>query len=481
MESFMAHKRHRSLFFIVVLIFASTSMQTSRAEESADGTVLAKQSSPMSPQELFAQVSGSIFVVEVVTQSGILIAQGSGVAVAPDRVVTNKHVVIEGEKIIVIQGEKTRSAKVLKLSPRFDLCLLEVPGLNSDVQPAIRSLESLTVGERVYAIGAPRGLELTLSDGLLSGIRRDETGPVIQTSAPISPGSSGGGLFDGAGKLIGITTFTLRDSQELNFAIASQGIAELTQQPPSATGQAWVGVGDQFMASATITDFAPPPLPSDLEGQRLWSQRMEREMLPLRVKWIKATRAYREALAFQPDDSGVLVKLGTAYAYLDAKDDASDAFRRAVSLRHGDSSVWFEIGRAYERMNDREDSLKAYQEAIHIQPDDASIWIAKANALAPDRRLEIAEALKTAEELKPSNSATWYTIGLAYQSRLNNYKEAETALQEAVRLQPENSSYLLALGQVYALRRERSKAKDIYQRLKAIDPRTAELLLQRIH
>ena len=475
----MAGKRLNALFIIAVLTLASTSRLTSQVKQSADSPPLAKQSLPMSPQELFAQVSGSVFVVEVVTQNGILIAQGSGVAVAPDRIVTNKHVVIEGERIVVIQGEKTRSAKVLKLSPKFDLCLLDVPGLNADVQPAIRSLESLNVGERVYAIGAPRGLELTLSDGLLSGIRRDETGPVIQTSAPISPGSSGGGLFDGAGKLIGITTFTLRDSQELNFAIASQGIAELTQQPPSATGQAWVGVGDQFMASATIADFSAPPL--DSEGQRLWSQRMEQEMLPLRVKWIKATRAYREALEFQPDDSAVLVKLGTAYAYLDARDAASGAFRRAVGLRHGDSSIWVEIGRAYERMNDHDDALKSYQEAIRIHPDDASVWIAEANAYPPDRRSEIAEALKTAENLKPTNSATWYTIGLAYQARLSNYKEAEAALQEAVRLQPENSSYLLALGQVYAVRAERSKAKEIYQRLKAIDPSTAELLLQRIH
>jgi cytochrome c-type biogenesis protein CcmH/NrfG len=132
-------------------------------------------------------------------------------------------------------------------------------------------------------------------------------------------------------------------------------------------------------------------------------------------------------------------------------------------------------------MNDRENALKAYQEASHIHPDDASIWIAEANALTPDRRVEIAEALKTAEELKPSNSAIWYTIGLAYQFRLSNYKEAEAALLEAVRLEPENSGYLFALGQVYALRRERSKAKEIFQRLKAIDPNAAELLLQRIH
>jgi S1-C subfamily serine protease len=81
----------------------------------------------------------------------------------------------------------------------------------------------LEVGEKVYTLGSPVGLELTLSDGLVSG-RRDEAGfQLVQTTAPISPGSSGGGLFDARGNLIGVTTLVLtgreRLNQALNFAI----------------------------------------------------------------------------------------------------------------------------------------------------------------------------------------------------------------------------------------------------------------------
>jgi len=65
-------------------------------------------------------------------------------------------------------------------------------------------------------------LEHTLGDGLISGLRSTKLGRYVQTSTPISPGSSGGGLFDEAGNLLGITTFMLKESQALNFAIAAE-------------------------------------------------------------------------------------------------------------------------------------------------------------------------------------------------------------------------------------------------------------------
>lgn len=73
-----------------------------------------------------------------------------------------------------------------------------------------------------WAVGSPRGLEHTLGDGLISGLRSTKLGRYVQTSAPISPGSSGGGLFDEAGNLLGIRTFMLKESQALNFAIAAE-------------------------------------------------------------------------------------------------------------------------------------------------------------------------------------------------------------------------------------------------------------------
>jgi serine protease Do len=101
---------------------------------------------------------------------------------------------------------------------------------------AIAATDALKVGARVYAIGAPRGLETTLSDGLLSGLRRNAQGQLeaIQVTVPISGGSSGGGLFDAQGRLIGVTTYVMRDSQNLNFALPASWIAELPERAQAA-------------------------------------------------------------------------------------------------------------------------------------------------------------------------------------------------------------------------------------------------------
>lgn len=146
--------------------------------------------------------------------------------------------------VVLRQGDKKWPVWVLgrfafgSLSFDSDVCLLFtdreiafVGGnlLKSELQPVqgIRISETLRVGERVFAVGAPEGLELTLSEGIVSRLERaepltdgkPESVKRIQTTAPISPGSSGGGLFDQQGNLIGITTSSVVGGQNLNFAL----------------------------------------------------------------------------------------------------------------------------------------------------------------------------------------------------------------------------------------------------------------------
>jgi len=116
---------------------------------------------------------------------------------------------------------------------------------------------SLRVGMRVYAVGAPRRLEQTISDGLLSALRRGDAGELqlVQTSAPISPGSSGGGLFDAHGRLIGITTSGLKESQNLNFAMPARWISDLARrnEPPILR----IAVAPPFTPTAPAVPTAP--------------------------------------------------------------------------------------------------------------------------------------------------------------------------------------------------------------------------------
>ena len=88
-------------------------------------------------------------------------------------------------------------------------------------------MQYVRTGQKVFAIGAPQGLELTISEGIVSSLRETKLGTVIQTTAPISPGSSGGGLFNVSGQLIGITTFQSKTGQNLNFAVPADWIAQM--------------------------------------------------------------------------------------------------------------------------------------------------------------------------------------------------------------------------------------------------------------
>ena len=183
----------------------------------------------LSPDELFRHVAPSVFVVEASDDRGSVATAGSGVAVGIDQVVTNKHVIDSADSVRLRKGNKTWRATVARFDPEHDLCELKVQDLRAPLVP-LRASSGLIVGEQVYAVGAPEGLELTLSEGLISGLREFDGGGVIQTTAPISHGSSGGGLFDEQGRLIGITTFFVKEGQNLNFALPADWVIALSRE-----------------------------------------------------------------------------------------------------------------------------------------------------------------------------------------------------------------------------------------------------------
>ena len=179
-----------------------------------------------SAEELFTELSPSTARITAHDVSGRAVGLGSGVVVAPGAVITNCHVATAGGSLVVKVGPEQFSASVEIADEEYDLCRLSVPGLAAPAVP-IGSADALRTGQKVYAIGSPQGLELTISDGIVSGMRELPQGRVIQTTAPISPGSSGGPLFDAYGRLVGIMTFQHRTGQNLNFAVPADWIANL--------------------------------------------------------------------------------------------------------------------------------------------------------------------------------------------------------------------------------------------------------------
>jgi S1-C subfamily serine protease len=175
----------------------------------------------LSPQQIFRRVATSVMVVESLDAKGTVIAFGSGVVIASGHVVTNRHVIKDGVRFRLEHEGRTWPANLIRVDPDYDLAELSAAGLPAPTVQ-VRGSATLNVGERVYAIGAPEGLELTISGGLISSVREFSGERIIQTSAAISPGSSGGGLFDSQGRLIGITTAFFKEGQNLNFALPAE-------------------------------------------------------------------------------------------------------------------------------------------------------------------------------------------------------------------------------------------------------------------
>ena len=185
------------------------------------------RNNPKGRTELFKLISQSVWVVVAARttsdlQRGADIAQGSAVAVTKNQLFTNCHVIEDRPLVWIKQTKKLTRANVIAGDSPTDRCILSVEQESLDPVQGIRKYENLMVGEEVYTIGSPSGLESTLGQGIISGLRQLDTQRLIQTTAPISPGSSGGGLFDQSGNLIGITTFMVSEGQSLNFAIATE-------------------------------------------------------------------------------------------------------------------------------------------------------------------------------------------------------------------------------------------------------------------
>lgn len=186
------------------------------------------------PSQVFEEVSASVVVVEAYNASGAQIGQGSGVIIAPGEVATNCHVLKDADRLQVRHGQEQHPARVRLSDAERDLCQIAAAGLTAR-PAAIGATKLLKVGIRVYTVGAPQGLDLTLGEGIVSALREVPGGRFIQTTAPISPGSSGGGLFDENGVLVGLTTFYVSEGQNLNFALPVEWLRELPTRHKAQT------------------------------------------------------------------------------------------------------------------------------------------------------------------------------------------------------------------------------------------------------
>lgn len=188
----------------------------------------------LSAEEVYKQSIDKVAMV-ICYQDGIPYSQGSGFFIGKNTLITNFHVVYGSDKVELKIAEKEdiiKGAKVIKAAPEYDIAIIQT---KQDFKALpIDSTSNYKIGSKVYAIGNPRGLEGTMSDGMLSGKRESEGIEYLQVTAPISPGNSGGPVLNDKGQVIGVSTFTFRNGQNLNFAMPIRYINKCTVYHPDS-------------------------------------------------------------------------------------------------------------------------------------------------------------------------------------------------------------------------------------------------------
>ena len=195
-----------------------------------------KQNEEITPQEKLIEeynaesiydIANDKVVLVLALKDGIPFSQGTGFYFTEDSILTNYHV-IQGSSSINIKFSDTediiKGVKITKASPEHDLAILV--SQNKHAFLPIDSMGNEKIGSKIFTIGNPRGLEGTISEGILSGKRINDNIEYLQITAPISPGNSGGPILNAKGDVIGVSTFTFKGSQNLNFGVPIRYISK---------------------------------------------------------------------------------------------------------------------------------------------------------------------------------------------------------------------------------------------------------------
>ena len=366
----------------------------------------------LTPGQVFDKVKDSIVVVKTLDAQGKEKSQGSGVLLPSGKIATNCHVVEGSDSYLVGRGKEFVRATLYAEDGDKDICLLDARGITGEpVQ--LGKAASLKVGDPVYAVGAPQGQELSLSDGIVAQLRDGR----IQNNAAISLGSSGGGLFDREGRLVGLTTFYLEGGQSLNFAIPVEWIGEVKPGRKPATGGR---SRTEWYQRATALEQM-----KDWQGLLDWCR-----------KWTES----------EPKNDNAWNNLGATYGKLNLYNDAIEAFRQALRINPELAEAWNNLGFTYGKLNLYNDAIEAYRQALRINPEDANVW---------DK------------------------LGFAY-GEVNRYNNAIEAYRQNLRINPESAIAWYNLGIAYVLSGNRTAALDAVHKLRHLDPALADKLFNTI-
>lgn len=304
---------------------------------------------------IFEENKGSVVVINTYGKQGKPLNQGSGVIVREDgAIATNYHIISNAKDIKVKLRDKLLKVEGLIHTDREnDLVILKVKGKNLPTVK-IGDIEKATIGENVYLISSPEGHENKISEGVLRMVK--EIAPdmkILQITAPVLPGSSGGPVFNKNGEVIGIATFIIENKQELNFAIPVNLIKEkisskkITPLKGAVTGDYKKSESYWFYLGAAYEDLG-----------------MHKE----------AMESYREVIKIKPENAWAHNSLGGAYGNLGMNKEAMEAYKETIKIKPDFAWAHNNLGTVYGKLGMHKEAIEAYKEALKINPNYAEAY-----------------------------------------------------------------------------------------------------------
>ena len=287
----------------------------------------------------------------VYDKDGKGIRQGSGIFINSKGLLLTNYHVIKGMDISKTRAKLPSGAfyelrGIKGLNEKIDIAILQFEATDTPYVKNLGDSDKILSGEKVIAIGSPSGLENSISEGIIANPARILLGTkFIQFTAPISPGNSGGGLFNKDGKVIGITMASLADeeksNQNLNFAVPINLIKDalngtekkLTEKSP-----------DYYYSVGQIEEN--------------------------KNNYDKAFEYYEKAISEDSTYADAYVGLGDVYYEKGQYDLEVSNFEKAVELDPQNYSYLYYLGNAYEDIGEYGKAVETYLKVLSIKPDD---------------------------------------------------------------------------------------------------------------
>ncbi len=443
------------------------------------------------------------------TYKDTTLLNGSGFIIHEDGFIgTNYHVVDGIDSLLVKTSDGTfYDAQLLIIDEKNDMAILKIKNSNGTKFPTIKFANSdiVKVGQEVFAIGSPLGYEYTISQGIVAGIRENEkvsfTDPVtylnieksfekvIQITAAISPGNSGGALFNKKGEVIGITTYTYTGYGNLNFAIAINSFVKL-RNSVNITDYEHSEEAKKKIAESLF--FSNLRLADNFKNEALnnWYYVKQKDTMKTidtfvvkqdsiaRMNFSKAESFYQKCLNMQPDSFGVYQNLMDLYVYCESFTKAENLYTSIKEKFQSDSLLGLlssTLANAYSTSKEYKKALQFYQKILAKDTNDTYSYYQMCDIY--EKMGDYDNAVKGYNRLlkkDPGYTQAYVQLGRIYYDKLHEEGKAKKYFNTAYEKEMlvNGSTYIIDLpyylGMIAAKEGKSFEALLYYMELKAI-------------